>query len=76
MGFWSKAKGLFGRIGRGIKKVAGKAYNVVKGAVEKFGPAIGAAVSTAVTGDPTIGAKIGKAAQGIAGFLPTVQTSG
>ena len=27
MGFWSKVKGVFGRIGKGIKNVATKAYN-------------------------------------------------
>lgn len=70
MGFWSKAKGFFGRIGRGIGKVAKGAYNVAKGVVSKFGPMIGAGVSTALTGDPTSGAKIGKMAQGVANFLP------
>lgn len=27
MGFWSKAKGFFGRVGRGIKNAAVKTYN-------------------------------------------------
>ena len=27
MGFWGKVKGVFGRIGKGIKNVATKAYN-------------------------------------------------
>lgn len=70
MGFWSKVKGVFGRIGRGIKNVASKVYNVGKGVVSKFGPMIGAGISTALTGDPTTGMKIGKAAQGIANMLP------
>ena len=74
MGFWSKVKGVFVRIGKGIKNVAGKAYNVAKGVVSKFGPAIGSAISTAYTGDPTSGAKIGSAASKIADFLPTVHT--
>ena len=70
MGFWSKVKGLFGRVGRGIKNVATKVYNVGRGAIAKFGPAIGAAISTAFTGDPSSGAKIGGVASKIANFLP------
>ena len=72
MGFWSKVKGVFGRIGSGIKNVATKGFNVAKGLVSKFGPAIGAAVSTAVTGDPTSGAKIVGIAQKVANIVPNI----
>ena len=36
MGFWSKAKGLFGRIGRGIKNAATKAYNWITSNKDKI----------------------------------------
>ena len=72
MSFWSKAKGVFSRIGRGIKNVATKGFNIAKGIVNKFGAPIGAAISTAFTGDPTIGAKIGGAASKLAGYIPNL----
>ena len=73
-GFWSKVKGVFGRIGNGIKNVAKKAFKFATGAVEKFGPVAGAAISTAYTGDPTSGAKIGGIASNIAGGLNKLVT--
>ena len=36
MGFWSKVKGLFGRVGRGIKNVATKAYDWISGNRDKI----------------------------------------
>jgi len=70
MGFWSKVKGVFGRIGKGIKNVATKGYNIVRGVAQKFAPIIGAGVSTVLTGDPTSGMKAGQAVQKVANILP------
>ena len=70
MSFWSKAKGVFSRIGQGIKTVAKKGYNVVKGVVDKFAPVIGGVVSTAISGNPMIGYQAGKAVQGVSSLLP------
>ena len=36
MGFWSKVKGVFGRIGKGIKNVATKAYDWISGNKDKI----------------------------------------
>ena len=56
MSFWSKAKGLFGRIGRGIKNIAGK-----------YGTAIGAGIGSLVPGVGTaLGTTIGAATQKLA----------
>lgn len=36
MGFWGKVKGVFGRIGKGIKNVATKAYDWISGNKDKI----------------------------------------
>ena len=41
MGFWSKVKGVFGRIGSGIKNVATKAYNWITNNKDKIANAAG-----------------------------------
>lgn len=70
MGFWSKVKGVFGRIGSGIKNVAVKGYNIARGVAQKFAPIVGAAATGILTGDPTSGYKAGQAVQKVANFLP------
>lgn len=70
MGLWSKVKGVFSRIGNGIKNVAVKGYNIAKGIAGKFAPIIGAGISSAFTGDPTIGYKAGQTVSNIANALP------
>ena len=70
MGLWNKVKGVFSRIGSGIKNVATKTYNTVKGIAGKFAPIIGAGVSTALTGDPMSGYKAGQTVQNVANMLP------
>lgn len=56
MGLWSKVKGVFGRIGRGVKNFVAKA-----------GAPIGAAIGSVVPGVGTaIGTSIGGALQGLA----------
>lgn len=67
MGFWSKVKGVFGRIGKGIKNY------VIKPAlslVSTVGAPVGAAIGSIVPGVGTaIGGTIGGAAQALAGGL-------
>ena len=70
MGLWNKIKGVFSRIGNGIKNVATKGYNIVKGVASKFAPIVGAGVSTLLTGDPMSGYKAGKTVQNVANMLP------
>lgn len=70
MGLWSKVKGVFSRIGKGIKNVAVKGYNIVKGVAGKFAPIIGAGISGALAGDPSIGYKAGQTVSNIANMLP------
>ena len=56
MGLWSKVKGVFGRIGRGVKNVAAK-----------YGAPIGALIGSVVPGVGTaLGTTIGGAVQSIA----------
>ena len=56
MGFWSKVKGVFGRIGTGIKNIARVA-----------GMPIGAAIGSVVPGIGTaLGTSLGAAIQGLA----------
>lgn len=56
MGLWSKVKGVFGRIGHGVKNI-----------VSKFGAPIGAAIGSIIPGVGTaLGTAIGGAAQRIA----------
>lgn len=55
MGFWSKVKGVFGRIGTGIKNIARVA-----------GAPIGAAIGSVVPGIGTaLGTSLGAAIQGL-----------
>ena len=70
MGLWNKVKGVFSRIGSGIKNIATKGYNVVRGVASKFAPMIGAAVTGAFTGDPMSGYKAGQTVSNIANMLP------
>ena len=56
MGFWKKAAGVFGRVGRGLLNVAARA-----------GAPIGAAIGSIVPGVGTAtGAALGTAIQGLA----------
>lgn len=66
MGFWGKVKGVFGRIGRGVKDYVVKPVLKV---AETAGAPLGAAIATAAGVDPITGMKIGGAAQQIAGTL-------
>ena len=66
MGFWSKVKGVFGRIGKAAKDYVVKPVLKV---AEAAGAPIGAAVATATGVNPITGMKIGGAAQQIAGTL-------
>ena len=75
-GLWSKVKGVFGRIGNGIKSAVQKAVPIAKkvlkfgtGLAEKVAVPVGAAVSTIYTGDPTSGAKAGQVVGKIAGGI-------
>jgi hypothetical protein len=50
MGLWSKVKGVFGRIGRGIKNIAAKAGAPIGAIVGSLIPGIGTALGTAIGG--------------------------
>ena len=67
MGLWSKVKGVFGRIGSGIKNY------LIKPALKltsKLGAPVGAAIGSIVPGVGTaIGGAIGGGAQALAGEL-------
>lgn len=66
MGFWSKVKGVFGRIGRGI-------VNGTKKVIETVGAPLGAAVGSIIPGLGTAaGGAIGGALQGLARRIPDV----
>lgn len=70
MGFWSKVKGVFGRIGRGLKDYVVKPALSV---VSKLGAPIGAAIGSIIPGAGTaIGAEVGTLAQGLAGGLNNI----
>lgn len=66
MGFWGKVKGVFGRIGRGVKDYVVKPVLKV---AEAAGAPLGAAVATAAGVDPMTGMKIGGAIQQASGIL-------
>lgn len=67
MGLWSKVKGVFGRIGRGLKDYVVKPALSV---VSKLGAPVGAAIGSIVPGVGTaVGGTIGGAAQALAGGL-------
>ena len=86
-GLWSKVKGVFGRIGRGVKKgakwlcdkgkkVAKTALNVTSKAGTAIGTGVGAIAGSIIPGAGTAagaaaGAKIGGIAQTIANSLNT-----
>lgn len=72
MGLWSKMKGFFGRIGKGIGKAAKGAFNVGKGLIGKFGQAAGTAIGAAY-GAPQVGTAIGGLAQNVANTIPNVK---
>jgi len=56
MSLWSKVKGVFGRIGKGVKDI-----------VSRYGTPIGAAIGSIIPGVGTaLGTAIGGAAQSIA----------
>lgn len=56
MSLWGKVKGVFGRVGKGIKNIAAK-----------YGTPIGAAIGAAIPEiGPAMGTKIGGAIQSIA----------
>lgn len=66
MGFWSKAKGVFGRIGRGL-------LNTTKKAVGMLGAPVGAAIGSIVPGVGTAaGGALGGALQGLARSIPNI----
>lgn len=59
MGLWSKVKGVFGRIGSGIKNITAK-----------YGAPIGSAIGSVIPGVGTaLGTTIGTAAQSIANMF-------
>lgn len=66
MGFWGKVKGVFGRIGRGVKDYVVKPVLKV---AETAGAPLGAAIATAAGVDPITGMKIGGAIQQASGIL-------
>lgn len=66
MGFWGKVKGVFGRIGRGVKDYVVKPVLKV---AETAGAPLGAAIATAAGVDPMTGMKIGGAIQQASGIL-------
>lgn len=66
MGFWSKAKGVFGRIGRGI-------LNGTKKLIGTIGAPVGAAVGSIIPGVGTaVGGALGGALQGLARTIPDI----
>ena len=67
MGFWAKAKGVFGKVGRGLKKYVIKpALSVASLA----GAPVGAAIGSVIPGVGTaIGGAIGGGVQALSGAL-------
>lgn len=66
MGFWSKAKGVFGRIGKGI-------LNGTKKLIGTIGAPVGAAIGSIIPGVGTAaGGAIGGALQGLARRIPDI----
>ena len=67
MGFWAKAKGVFGKIGRGIKKYVLKPVVAI---ASKVAAPVGAAIGSVVPGVGTaLGGAIGTAVQGLSGAI-------
>lgn len=67
MGFWAKAKGVFGKIGRGIKNYVLKP---VVSIASKVAAPVGAAIGSIVPGIGTaLGGAIGTAVQGLSGAI-------
>lgn len=50
MGLWTKVKGVFGRIGKGIKNIAAKYGAPIGAAIGSFIPGVGTALGTTVGG--------------------------
>lgn len=50
MSLWSKVKGVFGRIGRGIKHVVAKAGAPIGAAIGSIIPGVGTALGTTIGG--------------------------
>lgn len=66
MGFWSKAKGVFGRIGRGI-------LNGTRKVISAVGAPVGAAIGSIIPGIGTAaGGALGGALQGLARRIPDI----
>lgn len=66
MGFWSKAKGVFGRIGKGI-------LNGTRKIISAVGAPVGAVLGSIIPGVGTAaGGALGGALQGLARTIPNV----
>ena len=66
MGFWSKAKGVFGRIGKGL-------LNTTKKLIGTIGAPVGAVVGSIIPGVGTAaGGALGGALQGLARTIPDI----
>lgn len=66
MGFWSKVKGVFGRIGKGI-------LNGTRKIISAVGAPVGAAIGSIIPGVGTVaGGAIGGALQGLARKIPDI----
>ena len=50
MSLWSKVKGVFGRIGNGIKNIAAKYGTPIGAAIGSIIPGVGTALGTAIGG--------------------------
>lgn len=50
MGLWSKVKGVFGRIGKGIKNIAAVAGAPIGAAIGSVIPGVGTALGTTIGG--------------------------
>lgn len=73
MGFWSKVKGVFGRIGKGALNVGRGLLNTTKKVVGMVGAPVGAAVGSIIPGVGTAaGGALGGALQGLARIIPDV----
>lgn len=71
MGFWSKVKGVFGRIGKGIVNAGRGLLNGAKKVVGAVGAPLGAAIGSVVPGVGTaLGGALGGALQGLSRKIP------
>lgn len=70
MGFWSKVKGVFGRVGNALKNVGKGALKILGTVAAKAGAPIGAVVGSLVPGVGTAaGGALGGLIQGGANML-------